>query len=304
MTLPVENKAKAHYRSHKRALHIRNFLIYTLLVIISIIWLIPFVYLIFQSLSSTYAPSYFMPYLNTPENIAAGYPIWTGANYVTLFTDTNYAFGRWYLNSLVIAIVSCAIETVMVLGTSYALSRLRFRLRKPIMKLMLILGMFPGFLSMIIIYFILKLMNLTGNIFSLILIYCAGSAMQYYIAKGFFDTIPRSLDEAAMIDGADKNTVFFKAVMPLSKPIVVYTILITFTSPWGDFMMASYLAQGKNELMTVAVGLQQMLSLANKTTYFGTFCAGGVFVAVPIMVLFFWLQKYYVEGITGGAVKG
>ena len=193
----------------------------------------------------------------------------------------------------------------MVLGTSYAFSRLRFSLRKPLMKLILILGMFPGFLSMIIIYFILKLFGLSGNIYSLILIYIGGSAMQYYIAKGFFDTVPRSLDEAAMIDGANKNTIFFRVIMPLSKPIVVYTLLITFTAPWGDFMMPSYLAQGNDAARTVAVGMQKMITtLENRAEYFPVFCAGGVVVSIPIMALFFWLQKYYVEGITGGAVKG
>jgi arabinogalactan oligomer/maltooligosaccharide transport system permease protein len=304
MNYALENQAKTHYRSHKRALHIRNFFIYFFLILISVIWLIPFLYLIMQSFCSNYAPSFFFPYTPTAEHIAQGYPIWTGANYIKLFNDADYPFFRWYLNSLVIAIVSCAVETVMVLGTSYALSRLRFKMRQPLMKLMLILGMFPGFLSMVIIYFILKLVGIEKNIYSLILIYIAGSAMQYYIAKGFFDTIPRSLDEAAMIDGADKNTVFFKVIMPLSKPIVVYTILIIFTAPWGDFMMASYLASGNQNMMTVAVGMQQMLSLEDKQTHFGEFCAGGVVVAVPIMILFFWLQKYYVEGITGGAVKG
>ena len=128
--------------------------------------------------------------------------------------------------------------------------------------------------------------------------------MQYYIAKGFFDTIPKSLDEAAMIDGANKNTIFFKIIMPLSKPIIVYTLLISFTAPWGDFMTASYIAGGNPSMMTVAVGLQQMITLTQRVQMFPTFCAGGVVVAIPIMALFFWLQKYYVEGITGGAVKG
>ena len=209
------------------------------------------------------------------------------------------------MNTLIISAVSCIIETVMVLGTSYAFSRLRFQMRKPLMKLILLLGMFPGFLSMLIIYFILKLIGLGGNVFSLILIYIGGSAMQYYIAKGFFDTIPKSLDEAAMIDGANKNTIFFKVIMPLSKPIIVYTLLITFTAPWGDFMLPSYLAGGTDTARTVAVGMQKMITtLETKAEYFTVFCAGGVFVSIPIMILFFWLQKYYVEGITGGAVKG
>lgn len=297
--------AKTKYRSHKRAIRIRNFFVYLFLIIISIIWLIPFVYLIGQSFASHYAPNYFLPMLATEENISAGYPVWTVEAYVKLFTDTAYPFWRWYLNTLIIAAVSSVIETVMVLGTSYAFSRLRFRLRKPLMKLILIVGMFPGFLSMVIIYYILKMIGLNGNVFALILIYICGSASQYYIAKGFFDTLPKALDEAAMIDGANKNTIFWRVIMPLSKPIVVYTFLITFTAPWGDFMLASFLTQGNMEMYTVAVGLQNWITNVNTMKlYFPEFCAGGVFVSVPIMILFFWLQKYYVEGVTGGAVKG
>lgn len=294
------SSAKKNYRSHKRALKIRNFFVYFLLIVMSIIWLTPFVYLVLQSFASNYSPSYFGPVISGAE----GAPHWTGENYVRLFTDNTMPFWRWYVNTLIISIVTCIIETVMVLGTSYAFSRLRFKLRKPLMKLILVLGMFPGFLSMIIIYFILKLLHMEGNIFSLIFIYIGGSAMQYYIAKGFFDTIPRSLDEAAMIDGANKNTIFWHVIMPLSKPIVVYTALIAFTAPWGDFMMASYLAQGNVNNFTVAVGMQTMIDKFHIADYYNVFCAGGVVIGVPIAALFFWLQRYYVAGITGGAVKG
>lgn len=273
----------------------------------SIIWLVPFVYLLAQSFTSNYSTKYFFPFPATQENINAGYPTFTWTNYVTLFNDPKdlYHFGAWYKNTFIISAVSCIVETVLILGTSYAFSRLRFKLRKPMMKLILILGMFPGFLGMLIVYYILKLVNMSGSIYSLILIYIGGSAMQYYIAKGFFDTIPKSLDEAAMIDGANKNTIFFKVIMPLSKPIIVYTLLITFTSPWGDFMFPSYFSMGDDMARTVAVGMQKMVTdLANRAIYFPVFCAGGVVVSIPIVILFFWLQKYYVEGITGGAVKG
>jgi arabinogalactan oligomer/maltooligosaccharide transport system permease protein len=300
MTALTQANARKGYRSHKRAVVTRNVIIYIFLIIMSVIWLIPFLYLIGQSFASSYAPSYFFPV----QNPAAGQPGWTFNNYVRLFTDKTMPFWKWYLNTLAIAIITTVVETVMVLGTSYAFSRLRFKLRKPLMKLILVLGMFPSFLSMIIIYFILKLGGLQQSIYSLILIYVASSAMQYYIAKGFFDTIPKSLDEAAMIDGANKNTIFFKVIMPLSKPIVVYTALIAFTAPWGDFMMASYLAGGNTSMMTVAVGMQTMLGISYISSYFNVFCAGGVFISIPIVALFFWLQKYYVEGITGGAVKG
>jgi arabinogalactan oligomer/maltooligosaccharide transport system permease protein len=311
----MNREGKTHYRSHKRKIITRNVLVYTLLVIVSIIWLVPFFYLVMQSLTSAYNPSVIIPALPTEDNINAGKVVFSFDNYITLFAgmmnktsgerELVYDFKVWYLNTLIIAAISSIIETVLVLGTSYAFSRLRFKARKPLMKLILVLGMFPGFLSMIIIYFILKLIGMEGNIFSLIFIYVAGSAMQYYIAKGFFDTIPKSLDEAAMIDGANKNTIFFKVIMPLSKPIVVYTFLITFTAPWGDFMMASYLAAGNSTAWTVAVGLRTMITtLTDQQKYFPVFCAGGVVTSIPIMILFFWLQKYYVEGITGGAVKG
>ncbi len=299
------NENKAHYRSYKRKIHTRNTLIYIFLIVLSIIWLVPFVYLLGQSFASTYNPSVFFPFLPTASNIEQGKCVLTFQNYVTLFTDEVYEFRKWYLNTLIISLISSVIETVLVLGTSYAFSRLRFKARKPLMKLILVLGMFPGFLSMMIIYFILKLVNMNGNIYSLILIYIGGSAMQYYIAKGFFDTIPKALDEAAMIDGANKNTIFFKVIMPLSKPIIVYTFLITFVAPWGDFMMASILSGGNTAMWTVAVGLRKMITtLTDQQKYFPVFCAGGVVTSLPIMILFFWLQKYYVEGITGGAVKG
>lgn len=286
------NKEKKMHNKKTMEL-VKKVVIYVILSIISIIWLFPFVYIIMQSFSKEFNDSSFLP--------AGGF---TFQNYVNLFTSTTYPFWRWFLNTLIIAIITCIFQTIIVLMTSYAFSRLRFKSRKALMKLMLIIGMFPGFLSMICIYFILDLIGLTGSIFGLILVYIAGSAMNYYIAKGFFDTIPKSLDEAAMIDGATKNTVFWKIILPLSKPIVVYTILMAFTAPWGDFMLASYLTQGHSEVFNVAVGLQGMLTPGNINQNFPTFCAGGVFTSIPIVILFFCLQRYYVEGVTGGAVKG
>lgn len=157
---------------------------------------------------------------------------------------------------------------------------------------------------MIVTYQILKLLGLNQSIFSLILIYCGSSAMGYYISKGYFDTIPYSLDEAAKIDGASGNTIFFRVILPLAKPIVIYMLLMSFTSPWGDFMFASYLANGNPDNFNVAVGLKEFLTREFIHDYFTRFCAGAVVVSIPITILFFWLQRYYVEGITGGSVKG
>jgi arabinogalactan oligomer/maltooligosaccharide transport system permease protein len=268
---------------------------YIILIFISIVWLFPFIYLVLQSVrgESTGVVIYLLP------------KQWTFKNYITLFTDSQWHFGTWYLNTLIIAIITAVIQTVIVLLTAYALSRMRFKGRTALMKFMLIIGMFPGFLSMTCIYFILKFLNLSTSVFGLVLVYCSGAMMGYYICKGFFDTISKSLDEAAMIDGASRHTIFWKVIMPLSQPIVIYTILTSFLGPWGDFMMANFLvARGAQSTWTVAVGMQNWLSTSNIPYYFTVFCAAGVVVSIVPTILFFFLQRFYVEGVTGGSVKG
>ena len=273
--------------------------IYTVLVIMSIIWLAPFVFLIFQSFRSYLTESGGMVDYLLPKQ-------WSHDNYTWLLVSGESNFLRWYGNTLIIAVFCAVIQTVMVLSVSYTLSRLRFRGRKLIMNIVLVLGMFPGFLTMITLYFLLKQLGLTqsGAIPGLILIYVASSGMGYYISKGFFDTIPKSLDESARIDGATRFQVFLKIIMPLAKPIVIYTILMAFMAPWGDYVFASYVAFGSEPNYNVAVGLYRWVNVADYQGYFTRFCAGGVLVAVPITGLFLALQKYYVEGVTGGAVKG
>ena len=231
---------------------------------------------------------------------------WSLDNYRWLFDTNNSNFLRWYGNTFIIALFCSVIQTMMILSVSYTLSRLRFKGRKFIMNTVLVLGLFPGFLTMITLYFLLKQLGLTqtGAIPGLILIYCASSGMGYYISKGFFDTLPKSLDESARIDGATRFQVFLKIIMPLTKPIVIYTILMAFMAPWGDYVFASYVAFGSEPNYNVAVGLYRWVNVADYQGYFTRFCAGGVLVAVPITILFMCLQKYYVEGVTGGAVKG
>ena len=304
------------YRSKKAVERVTNSFIYVILVIISILWLFPFVYLILQSLRAEpgQTTSYFFP------------KRWTFDNYIHLFTNQGLKyddkggdpyivstgknnFMLWYGRTLVISIAVTVIQTAIVLVTSYALSRLRFKLRKPLMNLMLVLGMFPGFMAMTALYFLLQLLGLTQNmsIVGLILVYVGSSCMGYYICKGFFDTIPKSLDEAARIDGASRHTVFIKIILPLSKPIIIYTILTAFMAPWGEYMFASLIANGAPDYWNVAVGLRDMIqreSLRNYADGFQRFCAGGVVVSLPITILFFLLQRYYVEGVTGGSVKG
>ena len=175
------------------------------------------------------------------------------------------------------------------------------------MNFMLILGMFPGMLTMIILYRVLADLNMIkeNSIPGLILVYCASSGMGYYVSKGFFDTLPKSLDEAARVDGATRAQVLTKVILPLSKPIVIYTLLTAFMGPWGDFVLAAYISFGTSAGYNVAVGLQSMISTPSAIqANYTMFCAGGVVVAIPITILFLFLQKYYVEGVTGGAVKG
>lgn len=285
------------FRSKKAAERGANAAIYIILVIISVIWLFPFFFLVIQSLRGEEGAStmYFWPQQ------------WTFDNYIGLFTDTDkFNFPRWYGITLVISVVVTLIQTTIVLITSYALSRLRFKMRKPLMNLMLVLGMFPGFMSMTAVYFILKLVGLTQNmgLVGLILVYVASSCMGYCICKGFFDTIPKSLDEAARIDGANRQTVFFKIILPLAKPIIIYTILTAFMAPWGEYMFASLIVNGDPDNFNIAVGLWEMLNRETINEYFTRFCAASVVVSIPITILFFCLQRYYVQGVTGGSVKG
>lgn len=286
---------KKKYKSKKLSERISLVMVYAFLIIISLIWLIPFLVLIILS------------FRGEQVGISADYLFpkhWSFGNYIKLFTKTKFL--RWYGNTMLVSVVVTIIQTVIVLMTSYALSRLRFKLRKPLMNLMLILGMFPGFLSMTAVYFVLKELNLTQNLFGLILVFTASSAMQYYICKGFFDTIPKSLDEAARIDGASRHTVFLKIILPLAKPIIIYTILTAFIAPWGEFMFSSFMLKGDDDKFTVAVGMKSWLdnSTLMAEGYLTVFCAAAVVVSIPITALFIWLQRYYVEGITGGSVKG
>lgn len=273
---------------------------YIVLVLISIVWLFPFVGLLLQSFRS-YDPKVeyggMVDYL-IPKTFSLD-------NYRFLFSgETNFI--KWYGNTLVIAFFVALFQTIVVLCVSYALSRMRFKGRKLLMRFWLVLGMFPGFLTMICLYFLLKQFGLTqaGAVPGLILVAVASSGMGYYVCKGYFDTIPRALDEAAMIDGASRARIFFTMIIPMSKPIIIYTALVAFMGPWCDYIFASYIAFGHDESYNVAVAMTRWVWTNDYQGYFTRFCAGGILVAVPVTVLFMLLQNYYVEGVTGGAVKG
>ncbi len=266
------------------------------IAVLAVIWLIPIIWLVCTSFSS-------YPGMNTSTFFPAE---WSTANYAKLFhPDTVAQFPQWFKNTFIIACFTCVISTLFVLMVAYATSMMRFPMRKPLMNMAVILNLFPGMLSMIAIYFTLKFFNLTNSHIGLILVYSASSGLGYLIAKGFFDTVPRALCEAAKLDGCSEAGIFFRIILPVSKPIIVYTVISSFLGPWMDFVFAKMILNaGISEKYTVAVGLYKMLDRSLINNYFTQFCAGGVLVSIPISILFVIMQKFYVEGMTGGAVKG
>ena len=276
---------------------VRFVLRHVVLLLLAAIWLVPIVWLVVTSFSGYKG-----------INTAHFFPqTWSLDNYITLFLkpDSVVQYKACFTNTLVIAIFTCIISTVLVLMVAYTMSCLRFKGRKGLMSFSIILNMFPGVLSMIAVYFILKSLGLTNSHVGMIIVYSAGAGLGFLIAKGFMDTISVSLREAARLEGASEAQIFWKIVIPLSKPIIVYTVISSFLVPWGDFVFAKLiLNSGISSDWTVAIGLYNMLNKSLINKYFSIFCAGGVVVSIPISILFVIMQKFYVEGITGGSVKG
>lgn len=288
---------KQETASAKTKRFVTNSIVHVILAVLSVIWVFPIFWVVltsFRGEKGSYISSFF------PKT-------YTIDNYVKLFTDTSVLnFPRMFMNTLIIAIFSCIISTIFVLSVAYCMSRLRFRLRKPYMNMAMILGLFPAFMSMVAVYFILKSIGLSeGSMIrvALILVYSGGAGITFYIAKGFFDTIPKALDEAAFLDGATKFQVFSKITIPLSKPIIVYTVLTTFIAPWIDFIFAKVICRTNANYYTVAIGLWRMLEKEYIDSWYTCFAAGSVCISIPIAILFIYLQRFYVEGMTG-AVKG
>lgn len=276
---------------------IGNIFVHVILAILAFIWVLPIFWVIltsFRAEKGSYVTSFF------PKT-------YTINNYVKLFTDTTILdFPRMFKNTFVIAIFTCIISTIFVLSVSYCMSRMRFKMRKPFMNIAMILGLFPGFMSMVAVYYILKALNLVdGSMIpiALIVVFSAGTGLGFYVAKGFFDTISKSLDEAAIIDGANRWTIFTQITIPLSKPIIVYTILTSFMAPWIDFLFAKVICRADARYYTVSVGLWKMLEKEYIDVWYTSFAAGAVLVSIPIAILFLMTQKFYVEGMSG-AVKG
>ena len=274
-----------------------NVLVHLLLALLAFVWVMPIVWIVLTSFRKEPGS-----YVNT--FFPKGYTV---NNYVKLFTDRNVLnFPKMFSNTLIIAIVCCLISTFFVLSVAYSLSRMRFKFRKPYMNIAMILGLFPGFMAMVAQYYILKAMGLTeGSMIriALIIVYSACTGLGFQIAKGFFDTIPKSIDEAAIIDGATQWQVFTRITIPLSKPIIIYTVLTSFIAPWVDFIFARVICRANADQFTVAIGLWNMLQKEYINQWYTCFAAGAVVISIPIAALFLYMQRSYVEGMSG-AVKG
>ena len=262
---------------------------YCRLLIVAFIFFFPCLWLILASFSKSGSIYSFDGFFPTEFSLDT---------FELLFTDTvMYNYPKWFLNTLFIATMSCILGTLFTILTAYVMSRFRFKTRKAMMKGTLVLGMFPSFMGTIAVYLMMTQFNLINQQWGLILIYAGTAPMGYLTQKGFFDTIPYSIDEAARIDGASNFAVFIKFILPLSKPILVYTALTSFAWPWSDFILPKMLLIDQ-DLYTVAVGLMTL-----DETQFSRFAAGSIIIAIPIIVLYFCLVKYMINGMSAGAVK-
>jgi arabinogalactan oligomer / maltooligosaccharide transport system permease protein len=262
---------------------------YVILIVVCAIFAFPVLWLVLASFSksgSIYDLNGFFP---------SQYSL---KGYQDLFTDTTmYDYPNWLKNTLFVAVTSAVIGTVLVILTAYVVSKFEFKMRKPLMKATLVLSMFPSFMGMTAVYLLMVNFGLINKLWSLVLIYSAGAPMGYLVQKGYFDTISNSIYEAARIDGASNPRIFWQVTLPLSKPIIVYTMLTQFAWPWSDFILPSLLLKNK-DLWTVAVGLMSL-----DETKFTRFAAGSIFIGVPIILLYFCLSKFLVQGLSSGAVK-
>ncbi len=277
---------------------VKNAASHVLLAILSVIWILPILYVILTSFRKE-GGSY-KTYIFPKE--------YTLDNYINLFNGNDLInFPRWFMNTLIVAIFSTIISAFFVLCVSYVMSRLRFKMRKPFLNVALVMGMFPGFMSMIAVYYILKGLGFleTGELkmVALVLVYSGGAGLGFYMAKGFFDMIPRTIDEAAYIDGATKWDTFIHITIPMSKPIITYTLLTSFMGPWTDYIFAKVIMGSDTRYYTIAIGLWTMLEKEYVEYYYTQFYAGCVLISIPISILFMLTQNCYVEGVSG-AVKG
>ena len=284
--------------SMKKQRMVADIIVHAFLIIVSIIWLIPFVWIVAHSFRGGSTGMYCSTFL--PKE-------YTLDNYIGLLTDIGTInFPRMFVNTFVISIFACIISTFFVLSVSYCLSRVKWTMRKPYMNMAMVINLFPGFMSMVAIYFLLKAMGLTeGNRIPIALVICftAGAGTGFTVMKGYMDTIPKALDEAALLDGCTRWQTFWKITLPLCKPMVVYQIITAFMGPWMDFIFAKIIVRAEIQYATVSIGMWKMLEMEYIGGWFTRFCAAAVLVSIPIAILFMITQKLYQEAM-GGAVKG
>ena len=269
-----------------------NFFTYFLLIFMSVVFLFPCLWLILASLSESGSLYDFKGFFPKAFSLDT---------FISLFTDDVnglYPYKKWFFNTLYVASGSCILGTILVILTGYVMSRFRFKGRDALKKTTLVLGMFPGFMGLTAVYIIMTQLNLVNKLTALIFFYASTAPAAYMVQKGYFDSIPNNIYEAARLDGCTQLQVFTRITLPLSKPMIVYTVLTQFAWPWSDVLLPKLLLKDRN-LWTVAVGLFSL-----PETHFARFAAGSVFIAVPIVILYFCLVKYLVNGLTAGSVKG
>lgn len=268
---------------------IKAVIVYAIVLLISFIFAFPCIWLILSSFNANGS------LLTLDGFFPEAYSFDT---FKTLFTEkVEHDYMTWFWNTLFVAGISCVISTVLVLAVSYTMSRYRFKSRKQMMKATLLLNIFPNFMNMTALFVIMTQFNLINNLWGLILLYSSGATMGFLVQKGFFDTIPSTIYDAATLDGATDLRVFVSITLPLSKPMIVYTALTAFVWPWSDFMLPKLLLPDKSQ-WTVAIGLNWL-----DESKFSIFAAGSVFIAVPIVALYIALSKYLIQGGAAGAVK-
>lgn len=222
-------------------------------------------------------------------------------NFLGLFNETLY--GTWYLNTLIIATVTMIIQTSIVVLAGYAYSRYNFVARKQSLVFFLIIQMVPTMAALTAFFVMALMLNALNKSWFLIFLYIGGGIpMNAWLMKGYFDTVPISLDESAKLDGAGHFRRLWQIVLPLVRPMIAIQALWAFMGPFGDYILSKFLLREK-EFYTVAVGLQTFIS-DSKNLKISYFAAGAILIALPISILFFFLQKNFVSGLTSGGDKG
>jgi arabinogalactan oligomer/maltooligosaccharide transport system permease protein len=229
-----------------------------------------------------------------PEKISA-------SNFVSVMTDQPFA--RWILNSALVAIFTTVLGVFLACTAAYAFSRFKFPGRRPGMMAFLVSQMFPGTLMLIPLYIIIvQILGLGSSRIGLIIVYATTSIpFSVWMLKGYFDTIPKELEEAAVIEGASAGKIFWRIVLPLAKPAVAITALFSFMTSWNEFILAATFMDKEN-MYTAPVGLR--FFVGGFSQQWGYFAAGSIIVSIPVVLLFLYLQKYLVSGLTAGGVKG